>query len=204
MDPDFTAFLSRIEDDLADGAINLPQAAHAIGERACASVPVSQASLWVLRGEGRSRFMLRVGGFDAVAGLPLTERAALADAEFASYFDALTRRSIYVCADALTDGPLSAMRETYLRPQGVGALVDAAVGVNGSAWGVLCCEHRGSTRQWSASEIRGVKQMADAIALKRARQAARQLGAPTLMGTFVDFVAAQREFPRSTPPLSAR
>jgi GAF domain-containing protein len=181
MDPDFTAFLSRIEDDLADGAINLPQAAHAIGARACASVPVSQASLWVLRGEGRSRFMLRVGGFDA-----------------------LTRRSIYVCADALADGPLSAMRETYLRPQGVGALVDAAVGVNGSAWGVLCCEHRGSTRQWSASEIRGVKQMADAIALRRARQAARQLGAPTLMGTFVDFVAAQREFPRSTPPLSAR
>lgn len=190
---DFKAFLSRIEDELDGGVIDLPQAAAAIAEQACTTVACSQASLWVLKGQGAARFMQRIGGFDALAGTALRGRAALSDAEFAAYFDALTRHSVYVCEDALADEPLAAMRDAYLRPQGVGALVDAAVGVNGTAWGVLCCEHRGSTRRWSPHEIRQVKQMADAIALRRARHAARKLASPTLMGTFVDFIVEPRE-----------
>lgn len=132
--------------------------------------------------------MQRVGGFDALAGRALEAPAALADAEFADYFDALTRRAVYVSEDTLADARLAAMRETYLLPQGVGALLDAAVGVNGSSWGVLCCEHRGGSRRWTAFEVGLVKRMADGIALRSARRHGQGDAPSTLMGGFVELI----------------
>ena len=186
----FNDLLTDLGDDLCEGVIDVPAAAHAIGRRLCEALACSQVSVWALHGVAAARVMQRVGGFDATSQQPLAGSAALLDTEYAGYFDTLTRNGLYVCDDTLADTRLAAMRESYLIPQGIRALLDAAVGVNGSTWGVLCCEHRGEVRQWSPQEIKQVKQFADAISLRRARRRAREADGYDLMAVMTGEVVA--------------
>ena len=81
------------------------------------------------------------------------QRDVLEEAEFLPYLDVLTRHGFYVSGDTLADAALAPMRESYLRPADVLALMDAALAVNGVVIGVVCCEEIGRTREWRQLEI---------------------------------------------------
>lgn len=85
--------------------------------------------------------------------------------EFPSYFKALEERRIIAAADATTDSRTREFTEPYLKPNGIGALLDAPIRVAGRMIGVICHEHVGSRRDWTLEEEQFAASMADYVAL---------------------------------------
>jgi PAS domain S-box-containing protein len=68
------------------------------------------------------------------------------------YFDALERERVIAAADALTDPRTSEFRDTYLVPNGIGAMLDVPLRHDNATVGVLCAEHCGGLRAWTVDE----------------------------------------------------
>lgn len=170
----YQAFFERLGHELDIGVTDLHEGAQAVARYVCGLLQCSQASLWVLDGLAGARVMTCIGGHDQDAGTPLPPQPALADPECAPYFDALWRDGVLVAHDARQDVRLACLRDDYLVPQDVRSLLDASVGFNGTAVGVLCCEQRGAARRWTPGEIATVKRIAVEIAVRRARRRQRE------------------------------
>jgi len=91
------------------------------------------------------------------------------------------------------------MRDSYLVPHDIRASLDAAIGVNGSTLGVLCCAQQGSTRQWRQQEVRLLKRYADEVSLRRARRRAREGKTLTLMQELMQRVVEDSQ--PAAPPM---
>lgn len=176
----FSELLVHVGVQLDAGTLTLQGAALSMAEYAQGQIGCSRVSMWVLDGVAGQREMRRVAGFDGVTRAPITEPALLHEEEFAAYFDALTRKGVYVCPDTLADPCMAAMRASYLEPNHIGASVGATIGVNGSVWGVFCCSQQGATRDWTPQEVCLLRRVADAISVRRARRQLREAEATTL------------------------
>jgi len=91
-----------------------------------------------------------------------------------AYFEALASKRPIVADRVLTNPATSDLAENYLKPLGVSSMLDAPVWVRGQVVGVLCHEHTGPARDWSAEEIDFVSALAAMVSLaleesKRAR-----------------------------------
>ncbi len=171
----FKALLARISADLDCGKLDERGAALAVVRHVQQQFACSRVSFWLLEGEADARVMRRVAAHDALSSLgAMTEPAVLARDEFASYVDFITRQAVYVCNDAFNDEHLSAMLETYLRPNDIHAALDATISVNGQPWAILCCAQRGATRRWLPQEVTLIKRMASEISMRRARRGVRE------------------------------
>ena len=82
-----------------------------------------------------------------------------------AYFEALASKRPIVADRALTHPATSNLTETYLRPLGISSMLDAPVWVCGELVGVLCHEHTGPARDWSAEEIDFVSSLASMVSL---------------------------------------
>jgi len=178
---EFKDLLGHIGALLDCSAVSLPEASTILGRFIQGQMDCSRLTIWVLEGHPGERTMRRIGGFDGVTNTPISGPAVLVEAEFGPYFDALTANSVYASDDTLADEHLAAMRDSYLVPHNIRASLDAAIGVNGSTLGVLCCAQQGATRQWRQQEIRLLKRYADEVSLRRARRRAREGKTLTLM-----------------------
>ena len=67
--------------------------------------------------------------------------------------------------DVLTNPATSGLAETYLKPLGISSMLDAPVWVGGKVIGVLCHEHTGPSRDWSAEEVDFVSALAAMVSL---------------------------------------
>jgi PAS domain S-box-containing protein len=83
----------------------------------------------------------------------------------AAYFTALATRMPIIANDALTHSATSGLAEGYLKPMGITSMLDAPVWVRGEVVGVLCHEHIGPARQWSAEEIDFASALAAMVSL---------------------------------------
>jgi len=178
---EFKDLLGHIGALLDRGAISLSESSTIVGRFIQGQMECSRVTIWVLEGPPGQRTMRRTGGFDGVTNMPINGPAVLVEAEFGPYFDALTANSVYACDDTLADERLAAMRDSYLVPHDIRASLDAAIGINGTTLGVLCCAQQGATRQWRQQEIRLLKRYADEVSLRRARRRAREGKTLTLM-----------------------
>jgi PAS domain S-box-containing protein len=70
-----------------------------------------------------------------------------------AYFEALATKRPMVADRVLTCPATSGLAENYLKPLGITSMLDAPVWVRGQVVGVLCHEHTGPARDWSAEEI---------------------------------------------------
>jgi signal transduction histidine kinase/CheY-like chemotaxis protein len=82
-----------------------------------------------------------------------------------SYFDAIAQGRVINVACAEQDPATSAFTDIYLRPTGVGALLDAPILAGRRVRGVVCCEHVGGERQWTPEEVSLVSATAQYIAV---------------------------------------
>ncbi len=69
-----------------------------------------------------------------------------------AYFDALERERVIAAGDAATDPRTREFLEPYLRPLGIGAMLDVPLRQNHVTVGVLCAEHVGGPRPWTVDE----------------------------------------------------
>jgi transcriptional regulator with GAF, ATPase, and Fis domain len=107
---------------------------------------VARAGIWLYADDRRS---LRLA---AACGTGADEIDRLDSAAYPAYLKALSECDCLAADDAVTDPRTSELAEAYLRPLGIGAMLDAPVFVEGRLRGVLCHEHVGGPRAWSPEE----------------------------------------------------
>jgi len=69
-----------------------------------------------------------------------------------AYFDALETQRVIAADDAHRDPRTRGFEESYLRPKGIGAMMDVPLRQGHGTLGVLCTEHVGGARRWALDE----------------------------------------------------
>jgi two-component system, NtrC family, sensor kinase len=107
------------------------------------------------------------------------ENIILTRKKFPDYFKALDKERTIAACDALTHPATRAFADVYLKPMGIGAMLDVPIRHRGKMVGIVCCEHIGGEKTWSQDEQSFAAAMADlvgrAISAKERNDYARQL-----------------------------
>lgn len=128
-----------------DGAIR------AITETAAKALDVARASVWLLDSD---RDELTCADLYEAEEHRHSTGQILRSSEYPSYFAALTGEETIAADDANTDPRTSEFSSGYLTPLGIGAMLDAPIRSGLRLVGVLCHEHIGKARVWTATEIK--------------------------------------------------
>lgn len=128
----------------------------------------SVASLWVFQGGEGQRRLRCVAAFSIDPHLS-AEGTDLQETDFPVYFDTLRRTGVYSASEAQADPHLAGMKDSYLVPQNVHALLDVAYQINGQLTGVLCIEQRDTPRAWTRNDAMELRKAASAIGISIAR-----------------------------------
>ncbi|HVE71737.1 MAG TPA: EAL domain-containing protein [Thermoanaerobaculia bacterium] len=94
-----------------------------------------------------------------------SEGGELTAYHFPMYFKALETERTIAATDARLDPRTSAFTQSYLDPHGVTAMLDAPIRRLGRMSGVVCFEHTGDVRNWSAEEEHFASSIADLVAM---------------------------------------
>lgn len=97
--------------------------------------------------------------------------AILESAAYPAYFAALADQPLIVVDDAHSDPRTCEFTASYLRPMGIGALLDVPVWTNGRLAGVLCHEHVGAARAWHNDEAEFATSVGHLVSLALETQA---------------------------------
>jgi PAS domain S-box-containing protein len=96
-----------------------------------------------------------------------------------AYFEAMEAQRLIAADDAHTDPRTREFLEHYLRPNGIGAMLDVPLRQDDQTVGVLCLEHVGAKRFWTHDEQNFALSVANLVAAATAdeerRAALRQL-----------------------------
>jgi two-component system sensor histidine kinase/response regulator len=85
--------------------------------------------------------------------------------DFAPYFEALASEQTIAAHDANTDPRTRCFSQPYLKPLGIGALLDVPIWASEIMTGVICHEHVGGARRWSADEETFAHSLSSVVAL---------------------------------------
>jgi PAS domain S-box-containing protein len=91
--------------------------------------------------------------------------ARLAVSDCPAYFAGLAAKRPIAADNVFTHPATSGLAESYLKPRGIASMLDAPVWMRGEMVGVLCTEHVGAHREWSAEEIDFVSALAAMVSL---------------------------------------
>ncbi|GIW54746.1 MAG: hypothetical protein KatS3mg082_1150 [Nitrospiraceae bacterium] len=143
------ALLELAKSEAVNGG-DIAQAFQAVTRTGCCALGVERTGIW-LYDEDRSSIRL----------CDLYERshdrhssgATLFARDYPAYFSALEHEDRALAAhDAHRDVRTREFSQSYLTPLGIGAMLDAPIRRKGRVVGVLCHEHVGGPRQWTAEE----------------------------------------------------
>jgi PAS domain S-box-containing protein len=130
-----------------------------------AALEVARVSYWSLQENGSAVVceVLRLGHTESFDEQCKARRLSFSDCP--SYFEALAARQPIVADCALEHPAARGLAESYLKPLGISSLLEAPVSMRGRIVGVLCHEHMGPARHWSAEEIDFVTALASMVSL---------------------------------------
>lgn len=105
-----------------------------------------------------------------------SEGTELEAASFPRYFRAICTEDVVAAGDAHQDPRTSEFTESYLKPLGIGAMLDVPILSGGRVMGVLCVEHVGPARPWLLEDQQFAALAANfvSLALERAERIAAQ------------------------------
>jgi len=118
-------------------------------ETAADTLGVARVSVWRYRAQGTAIECLDL--FDA-AESQHSGGAVLEARTHPGYFAALAQEEVIAAEDAVTDPRTCEFAVDYLRPIGIGAMLDVPTTVGGVRDGVVCHEHVGGPRRWTEDE----------------------------------------------------
>jgi len=116
---------------------------------AARTLQVARLSAWRLAYDQRS---IRCLDLYSLRSDQHQDGGALGYADAPAYFDALSRDRVIAADDAATDPRTRDLRDTYLAPLGIGAMLDVPLRKDSRTVGVLCAEHVGGARTWTVDE----------------------------------------------------
>ncbi|MCB5290541.1 GAF domain-containing protein, partial [Bifidobacterium longum subsp. infantis] len=120
--------------------------------------------------------------------------AVLAASAFPDYFAALRSGRTIAAADARNDPQVREFTGAYLDAEGVSAMLDAPVFLDGRLAGVVCLEHTGDVREWAYDEQRFAGEVATLlgrflVARERHRAQAEQARLSAILDATPDYVS---------------
>lgn len=133
----------------------------ALARLASAALDVERVGVWVLIEDGhaiRCRYLWQRSGNHVFQG------TILRVGDFPSYFAALEHEGVIRASDARNSSTTRELRPAYLEPLGITSMLDAPIYLNGQLVGVVCHEHIGPTREWTAPDCDFAAAVADNIA----------------------------------------
>jgi two-component system, cell cycle sensor histidine kinase and response regulator CckA len=96
-------------------------------------------------------------------------------ADFPTYFSSLRIRRAVPAEVAVTETWTAELADAYLRPLGVGSMLDAGIFVEAELVGVVCHEHVGSPCEWTTEARDFAGSVADLLALRLQSAEVREL-----------------------------
>jgi PAS domain S-box-containing protein len=144
---------------------NRPLALQSILGAAARTLELERVSYWRLAGDATAiecemLYVLSRGSVDAAfAG------ACLTAARYPNYFAAIVENRPVVAAEAQTHPATAEFAVDYLMPRKIGSMLDVPVWLRGKVVGVLCHEHVGLAREWTAEDIDFASSAATMISL---------------------------------------
>ena len=128
---------------------NRQAALHLVTETAARTLGTARVGIWFYE---PGHLGLRCADlYEPATGLH-GEGLHLGATEYPEYFAALEQQEIIAAGDAVHDPATRGFATPYLRPLGIGALLDVPIRLAGRIVGVICHEHVGPPRPWSAAE----------------------------------------------------
>jgi GAF domain-containing protein len=138
-----------------------------VDEAAASTLDVERVSVWVLDA-GRTKIscldLFERGSAKHSAGVELFRK------DFESYFAALESERTIAAGDAHKDPRTSCFSASYLKPLGIGSMLDVPIWVQGTMAGVICHEHVGPARNWNSDEEAFAYLMSTIVALSMERR----------------------------------
>ncbi|WP_175414743.1 PAS domain S-box protein [Nibricoccus aquaticus] len=153
-----SAALMELVGDAASAVGDFEAGARRLTELAAVAVGVDQASVWLLDDFGRTLVCADVYAREAKAH---GAEQSLSRDFYPAYFAAIQNEKSVAIADAGADARVAEMVANYFAPHGIGATLDAPIRIRGYVAGVLCLEHKGGAREWTADEQAFAGSLAD-------------------------------------------
>lgn len=144
-----------------DAGQSVREAVHTVARVAVNALGVGRFSVWLTTGEGdavRLYFLHRPDQEN------VTDGTILRVEQFPSYFAALRNARALLVPNVYTEPAVAELLEGYLKPLGVGAMLDAPIYRAGVLVGVVCHEHLGGPRIWDNAEREFAADVAIAVA----------------------------------------
>src|SRR6478672_13770555 len=135
-----------------------------LGEFYAGRIDRQRVSMWKFAG-APGRLSLLCFAAKTAGGELDTGETRLAQGEYRDYFNALIERGIFVSSDAFTAPALQPMRVSYLVPNNVLSMLDAAFMLNGRAYGMVCCEETQTQRDWRVGDVSALRAIVTRLAL---------------------------------------
>ena len=141
----------------------MPSACQAITEACAHLLQVERASIWLF---DKNRMAISLADlYERGAGQHRAD-STLKVADYPSYFRALAEEERAISAhDAARDARTKEFTATYLRPNKIGAMLDAPIRQKRQVVGVLCAEHVGRPRRWTLYEEHLISSLATMVTL---------------------------------------
>jgi two-component system cell cycle sensor histidine kinase/response regulator CckA len=143
--------------------LHLPDVFRRVCEISAAAMTVERVGIWLLVEHGTA---LRCASLYERSTCEHTHGVTLRVADFPKYFAALRDRRAVPIEMAASDPRAAELYDPYLKPLGIGSLLDAPVLLAGEVVGVVCHEYVGAAREWTTEERDFAGSVADLVALK--------------------------------------
>lgn len=141
------------------------KALRAITSMAAKTMGIARVSYWSLQ-ENDSALVCELLYLNAAETVDETLKGTRISATGSpAYFTALAAKRPIAAGDAYTHPATAGLTEGYLKPLGITSLLDVPVWVRGEVVGVICHEHIGPAREWSAEEIDFASSLAAMVSL---------------------------------------
>ena len=133
-----------------------------IAEAAAATLAVERVGMWFFTPDRQAIRCSEL--YERTPGLH-SEGGELTAIHYPAYFKALETERTIAAVDARLDPRTSAFTAAYLDPYGVTSMLDAPIRRLGHMSGVVCFEHVGTPRAWSAEDEHFATSIADLVTM---------------------------------------
>jgi tetratricopeptide (TPR) repeat protein len=141
---------------------NLARAAKDIVSITAKKLNTSQVSIWIYQEENMS--IQTIASYNRDKDL-FMDPAILFFDDAPTYFEAVKKQHTIVADDARNHPLTQEFNDHYFIPNNIYSLLDVTFFLDGKLKGLLCCEHQGEIRTWTAEDRLFVRSVADIITL---------------------------------------
>jgi PAS domain S-box-containing protein len=133
-----------------------------INQAAAEILAVARSSIWMYTPDRQKLLCLNLYERDHQQH---TQGGELLTELYGNYFLAIAQSRTLAADDARQDLRTQEFSETYLKPLGITAMLDAPIWLRGVMVGVVCNEHIGPARHWTLEEQHFAASIADLVSL---------------------------------------